>query len=338
MQKHVLDAEDAAVGRQRDFGIVGLAALMRGGEEMLEPVLDPFDRAIEFSRRPRDHHLLGIEQHDLRAEAAADKRRDHAHLPLAHAQHGGKPVAQEYRRLRRVPDRELISARIPIGDNAARLDRRRRAVIVVEAAGDDAIGLGTRGGVVAAALPDMGGDIAAHVIVDGRGRAAASFFKIDDGGERFKLDGNVAERILGEVAAVRQHDGERLADMADFVLGERHLRALIEDRVLDRRRRHEQRAGRPIIAEIGRGIDGDDTVAGARRRHIDRADAGVRDVAAQKSRIDHAGKLDVVDEQRLAAKQPRVLIAADRSAETTRGHDEDPRSRSAASCIASTMC
>ena len=49
MQEHVLDAEDAAVDVERDLGVVGLAALMRGGEEMLKPVFDPFDRAVELS-------------------------------------------------------------------------------------------------------------------------------------------------------------------------------------------------------------------------------------------------------------------------------------------------
>ena len=39
-----------------------------------------------------------------------------------------------------------------------------------------------------------------------------------------------AERVLGEIAALRQHDRQRLADVAHLVLGERHLRALVEDR------------------------------------------------------------------------------------------------------------
>ena len=114
VQEHVLDAEDAAVGGERHLGVVDLAALMGGGEEMLEPVLDPFDRPVELHRHPRQQHLLGIEHHDLRAEAAADERRDHPHLPLAQAQHAGEPVAQEHRRLGRVPDRELIGARVPL--------------------------------------------------------------------------------------------------------------------------------------------------------------------------------------------------------------------------------
>jgi len=41
VQKHVLDAEDAAVGGERDFSVVRLPTLVRGSKEMLEAVFDP---------------------------------------------------------------------------------------------------------------------------------------------------------------------------------------------------------------------------------------------------------------------------------------------------------
>jgi hypothetical protein len=88
VEEHVLDADDAAAAVERDLGIVNLAALMGGGEEVLAAVLDPFDRASERHRRPRQQHLLRIEQHDLGAEAAAHERRDHPHLAFAQAEHG----------------------------------------------------------------------------------------------------------------------------------------------------------------------------------------------------------------------------------------------------------
>ena len=62
-----------------------------------------------------------------------------------------------------------------------------------------------------------------------------------------------------------------------------------------------KRPGGPIIAEVRGGIDRDDALARARRRNVDRTDAGVRDIAAQEGRVQHAGKFDVVDEQCLAA-------------------------------------
>ena len=59
---------------------------------MLEPVLDPFDRAIEPHRDPGQRDLFRIEHHDFWPEAAADKGRDDAHLPLAEARMPAKPL------------------------------------------------------------------------------------------------------------------------------------------------------------------------------------------------------------------------------------------------------
>ena len=108
--------------------------------------------------------------------------------------------------------------------------------------------------------------------------------------------------------------------MPYLVLGERNLRTLIERDAVDRRRRYQERPGLPIVAEIVRGIDGDHAFALARRRHVDAPDAGMRDLAAQECRVQHAGQLDVVDEQRLAGEQAAVLVALDRGAEIAGRH------------------
>src|SRR6516162_10640001 len=57
-----------------------LRALLRGGEEMFGAVLDPFNGPLESDCHPGQQHLLGIEHHDLGAEAAADERSHHPHL------------------------------------------------------------------------------------------------------------------------------------------------------------------------------------------------------------------------------------------------------------------
>ena len=149
---------------------------------------------------------------------------------------------------------------------------------------------------------------------------------------------HVGEPLAVVLAQSRYLAEDALADVTDFVLGERHLGALVEDNAGDRRRRDQERAGSPVFAEVGGGIDRDDAHARPRRRNVDRTDARVRDIAAQEGRVQHAGKFDIVDEQRLAAQQPCVLVASDRSAEISRGHGDHLRSRSAASCTASTMC
>jgi hypothetical protein len=107
--------------------------------------------------------------------------------------------------------------------------------------------LRAHGSVIAAALPDTGGDIAAHIVVHQR-RIGQRFFQIDNGRQPIELDGDVGKRVLGEIAAVREHDRQRLADVPYFALGERHLGALIENGVGNGRRRDKQRTRRPVIA------------------------------------------------------------------------------------------
>ena len=184
----------------------------------------------------------------------------------------------------------------------------------------------------------MGCNIAAHFIVDRSCGIRQRLFQIDDGRQRIELDRDVVERVLGEIAALRQHHRQGFADVTHLVLGQRHLRALVEDGALDRRRRDEKRTRSPILAEIVGGVDRNDTLARARRRNVDRTQTGVGDVAAEEGRIQHPGKLDIVDEQRLPAQQPRVFVATDRSAEISRRHARYLRIRSAASCMASTIC
>ena len=170
----------------------------------------------------------------------------------------------------------------------------------------------------------MGGDIGAHVVVHARRSVGDGLFQIDDGGQLLEVEGDICKRILGDVAALRDHNRQHLADVPHLVLGKRHLGALIEDGAGDRRRRHQQRTGRPIGAEIRGGVDRDHAGAFTRGGNVDRADAGVRDIAAQERRVQHARKLDIVDEQRLAAQESGVLVAFDRCAEAACRHAVSP--------------
>src|SRR6202021_8714 len=102
----------------------------------------------------------------LRPKTAADEGRDDPDLPLAQAQHRGEPVAQEHRRLRGVPYRELIGAGVPAGDDAAGLDRRRRAMVVRKTPGDDVAGLGAGARIIASTLSNMRCDIVADVVMN----------------------------------------------------------------------------------------------------------------------------------------------------------------------------
>jgi hypothetical protein len=98
-------------------------ALLRRRVEVLAAILGPFDRPSEPHRRPWDDEFLGVEHHDLRPEPASDKRRDDTHLRFEQAKTRGHAVADRDGRLRRVPDRQLFGAGVPLRDDRAVLDR-----------------------------------------------------------------------------------------------------------------------------------------------------------------------------------------------------------------------
>ncbi len=74
--------------------------------------------------------LDGLQVRALAAEAAAEKRRDHMHVAMRHAQRGGDAVARRKRRLRRRPDRHAPV--LEFGDGRMRLHRRMGDVALEE--------------------------------------------------------------------------------------------------------------------------------------------------------------------------------------------------------------
>ena len=95
------------------------------GDEALDTVGDELDRALEQLDERHRGHLVGISVH-LDAERAADVLGDDAHLVLLDAEMLGEQVLHHVRRLRAVVDGEPLLARIPVGEDGARLRWRRR--------------------------------------------------------------------------------------------------------------------------------------------------------------------------------------------------------------------
>ena len=316
---------------------MNLAALVGGRDEVLKPVFDPFHRTVEPHRDPGQCDLFRVEHHDLGAETATDKGRDDAHLPLAQAQHRGKPVADEDRRLGGIPDRHLAAARVPLGDHAARLDRRGYAVLIVKTALEYEISLCHSAAIIPLDLADMRGDVRSQVVVNMHRQHAETMFEINHRRQAFELYFDIIERVLGDVAVFRDHDCERLADVADLVLCQRHLRSLVKDDPRDRRRRNQQRAGLPVGAEIVRCIDRHDARMLQRPGDVDTLDPRMGNLAAQECRVQHAGQFEVIDEQRLPGQELFVFVAFDRCAEEASGHGAPARIACAAAIMASTM-
>ena len=112
---------------------------------VLAPRFDPFDRFAELHRDPAEQRFFGVDV-QLRSEAAADFRRDHAQLVFGNADHERDLRAHEVRDLCRRPERQLFFAGKVTSENAARLHRDRRESLVQYALFDGAIG-GCKSGV-----------------------------------------------------------------------------------------------------------------------------------------------------------------------------------------------
>jgi len=121
MDHGAADAEDTPVVIDRDFGIPVLIALHGGGDEMLAPVLDPFDRPVQHDGGQGYCYILGID-HQLGAEAAADIGGDDANLIFVAAQHIDENPQRRMWHLGRAPQGKTIACGIVDCDAAAAFD------------------------------------------------------------------------------------------------------------------------------------------------------------------------------------------------------------------------
>ena len=127
---------------------------------------------------------------------------------------------------------------------------------------------------------------------------------VGDRGQRLVVDLDQLGRVLGEVAAVRDDQGDRVAGEPGLAVGERR----------PRRVRHlVPGPGVPGLAdvavEVGGGEDGVHAGQRQRGRRVDRDDARPRVRAADEAGVQHARPGDVVDEGARAGQQPGVLDA-----------------------------
>src|SRR5207237_341769 len=118
------DSEDGAVSARGDLEMVDLFARLICRQQIFASILDPADGAADPPGEERDDQLLAIEA-VFDAEATADVRRDHPNGMLRHSEHVGEHSPCRVRRLRRVPDVQLLAALAPLvaRDDPARLER-----------------------------------------------------------------------------------------------------------------------------------------------------------------------------------------------------------------------
>src|SRR5207245_459380 len=122
-------AEEHAVTSDRDLDVHALGAGLRRRGEALTPLLYPLHRRTELAGHRCDRDVLRKDV-ALEAEAAADVGDQEPHTRRGKVEHGREGRLEDGGRLGGRPHRERLA--IPVGEDTARLERRRRAPRVLE--------------------------------------------------------------------------------------------------------------------------------------------------------------------------------------------------------------
>src|SRR6476646_6568924 len=104
---------------------------MRGIEEMLASVLDPFHGSVKSTSEIRDQHVLGIDV-SLDAETAAHLGCNAAHARFRHVKSGGDLATDPVHDLRCRPDCHRVGSGIVLRDYPAAFDGHGGIAVVIE--------------------------------------------------------------------------------------------------------------------------------------------------------------------------------------------------------------
>ena len=321
MDEAVAERQDLARLVEAHFDVVDLAPLLVGGQQVLTPVLRPLHGPTERDRRVRDQDLLRIEEHDLRAEAAAHVRRHDFDAELGKAEEPRQAVLDGQRRLRRVPDSQDPSPRVPLGHHAARLDGAAAAALDRQPLAPHARRPPQRPGGVADRLPEPRGAVLGHVGVHARRAGRERGRQVGHDRKRLVLDLDQRGRVLGEVAIGRDDECDELAHVSDLVGREWPLRA----RVSQRGMRDQQRRRLVPLTQVGRGEHQADAGRAAGGGRVDPNDPRVGVAAPQRRPVEHARRVHVVHEAPEALQQPRILVARNARADRACAHQAADR-------------
>ena len=304
--------EAAAVHRQLGFQRRQLAAPLgaganrdpgrgrgSGGQHLLGSAHHQSHRALELRRGDGQERFV---KQELSAEAAADRRADHAHLLVGQAEHVGDRVPDVERRLGRAVDRHSGAHRVRVDQCHVRFEvglvNRRGG----EAPFDHGVGGGEAGGEVAAvkayAVRHVGRRGTRAAVVAGapgavrrrlrglagqavgphrRRRRGLGLFQGDRGVERPVVDLDQFRCIRAPGLVLGQDQGDRMAD---------------EDDPIAREHEHRPAIGREF-GQIRCRDDGGDAGQGLRRRGIDAQHLGVRVRAGDQTDMEQPGPFEV---------------------------------------------
>ena len=295
--------EDAAVLGDGGLDLGDAVGTGAGGEEMLEPVLDPFHRPAGDAGGDRGQHDIG-KHRELDAEAAAGVGRDaQSQLRAGHAQRARHHRVGAERALEIRQHVVALVGRPVFRDDDVALHRGEGVARIAAGQRDAGVRLRERAlGVAVGEFADR--DLVALGLgMQQRRRRLARGARVDHGCERLVVDAHQVGGILGEVARFGDHDGDRLADIAHALDRERPL-------VHRRLERDQERVGE--LAHVLAGDDRPDAVLRQCRARIDAGNLGVRVRRADDVSVQRAGRhRQVVGIAPAPRQQRRIFLAKD---------------------------
>ena len=300
-----IDAENAAgaIGVSRELVVV--VAGMGRGQQMLAAILDPAHRAIELQGQRRHDDFFRVEPR-LWSEPAADIGGDDADAALLEIEDLAERDAHRVRRLGRGIDHDLVEPVVATGEHAAAFERRSRLPVHAEFARHGDFGSPRRGLDVAALEPVLEIEIVAPALVHRVAAAAQVAPRVDDRIEHLVIDADPLRQVFRFAAGQRNAGGDRLADIAHLVRGERRPgRRFGAGRV-----GHD--ADRLDARQLGRGVD----AALRFGRDGNRSQPGMRVGAAQEGHLERPRQLDVGHKLAAAMQMAIVFAARQRRADT----------------------
>ena len=302
--------QDRAFGIQRHASAHAVVAGMDVGNEGLDPVRHELDRPPAEHAQAHDRHVLVIDM-QLHAEGAADIGSHDAHARFRDTVMARIEVLELVGRLRRVMDRELALARIPVGEDRARLQRHCRMPAEMEFLLDDMGGppenLVDAAGVEPAAEAEIVGDCASGPV----GTRLPRGVHVDNRRQLLELHHDRLSGVLSLGARIGDHRDHRLAGPEHLLERQGQLRSRFHAlEVIER-----AAPGLAQLRQIGPRRDEPHAGHGARLRDIDQDDAGMGIGAAQEGSVQHARQHEVGDVAAPSRQQALGVGARDRAAD-----------------------
>ena len=277
-------AEDCPVLFRGQLHVLDVIAAVRRRDIVLAARLGPLDRPIQRHGAEHGDEISGIGRH-LAAEPAADLRRDHAQLVLRHAGDRRTQEAEDVRVLRGDPEGQLTRRAAPLRQRGARLHGIRDEALLDDPLLDHDFGV--REGAVDVSLREhpMKRLVLGHVGVQLRGVRFGGELRVGDRRQRFVVDVDQVEGIVGLVGRLGHHHPDDIADITDRVVGGALVAGDLQVRV-------GQQPGarhRLELVDFRSGVDRHHAWRGLGAAGVDADNAGVRVRAPQHRRMKHPG-------------------------------------------------